>query len=160
MQVVAYSDYLKRNPPAKVRAIKELADSMGLSTHTDWGRASNATIAKYGRRLVELDQTWPRASVQDYVDHIDYAIEKMGIDHVGVGSDFYTGGGAASGGIAGWMDASEMPNVTRELLRRGYSEAEIAKIWGSNLLRVWSEVERVAEDIQAGNSNPAGDALE
>lgn len=144
VQIVAYSNYLRLDSPEKTAAIKAIAVSMGLATHTDWGRASNATLAEYGRRLVELDARWPRASVQEFVDHIDYAVSLMGIDHVGIGSDFYAGGGAASGGIAGWMDAAEAPNVSAELVRRGYSAEDISKIWGRNLLRVWREVERVA----------------
>jgi len=78
----------------------------------------------------------PGASVSDYVDHIDYAVRIMGIDHVGIASDFDGGGG-----ITGWKDASETPAVTAELERRGYSEADIAKIWGGNLLRVMEAVE-------------------
>lgn len=144
VQIVAYSSYLRPDPPEKAAAIKAVAASMGLATHTDWGRASNPKLAEYGRRLVELDARWPRASVQEFVDHIDYAVSLMGIDHVGIGSDFYAGGGAASGGIAGWMDASEAPNITAELVRRGYSEEDISKIWGGNLMRVWREVEHVA----------------
>lgn len=145
LQVVAYSHYIKLHSTEKAEAIRQLAESMDLATHTDWGEASNAKIASYGARLIELDKRWPRANVQDFVDHIDHAVALMGIDHVGIGSDFYTGGGAPSGGLAGWMDATETPNVTLELIRRGYSEDEIAKIWGGNLLRVWAEVERAAQ---------------
>ena len=144
IQIVAYSHYIKLHSKEKAVAIRQLAESMGLATHTDWGNASDAKIAAYGRRLTELDEKWPRATVQDFVDHIEYAVTLMGIDHVGIGSDFYAGGGASSGGLKGWMDATEAPNVTRELLRRGYSEEEIAKIWGGNLLRVWTEVEQFA----------------
>jgi membrane dipeptidase len=78
-------------------------------------------------------------TVSDLVDHVDYAVQRIGIDHVGIASDFDGGGG-----VAGWNDASETPNVTAELLRRGYSEADIAKLWGENLLRVWREARRVA----------------
>ena len=80
------------------------------------------------------------ATVGDYVDHVDHAVKVAGIDHVGIGSDFDGGGG-----ITGFNDHSEAPNVTVELLRRGYSEPEIEKIWGGNLLRVWEHVEEVAE---------------
>lgn len=149
LQVVAYSHYIRLHSPEKAAAIRQLSESMGLSTHTQWGEASNAKIAAYGTRLTELDEKWPRASVQDFVDHIDYAVALMGIDHVGIGSDFYTGGGAPSGGLAGWMDATQTPNVTLELIRRGYSEEEIEKIWGGNLLRVWAEVEQLAQRSQS-----------
>jgi microsomal dipeptidase-like Zn-dependent dipeptidase len=78
------------------------------------------------------------------VNHIDYAVELIGIDHVGISSDFDGGGG-----VTGWRDASETFNVTLELVRRGYSEDDIRALWGGNLLRVWRDVERVAEEMQA-----------
>ena len=81
----------------------------------------------------------------DFVNHIDYLVKLIGIDHVGVSSDFDGGGG-----VDGWNDASETFNVTLELVRRGYTEEQIGKIWSGNLLRVWSEVERVAKGIQDG----------
>ena len=83
------------------------------------------------------------ASVADLVDHIDYAVNLIGIDHVGISSDFDGGGG-----IVGWNDATETPNVTRELVERGYSEQDIAKLWGGNLLRVWRQVETIASELQ------------
>lgn len=78
-------------------------------------------------------------TVSDLVDHIDYAVDLIGMDHVGISSDF--GGG---GGIEGWNDAIETPNVTAELVSRGYSAEEIDQLWSGNLVRVWKEVERVA----------------
>ena len=86
-----------------------------------------------------LDDRYPDATVSDFADHIDYAVRLIGIDHVGISSDFDGGGG-----IVGWNDAGETLNITVELVRRGYSEAEIAKLWGGNLLRVLREVESVA----------------
>ncbi len=83
-------------------------------------------------------------NVADLVDHIDYAVNLIGIDHVGISSDFDGGGG-----ISGWNDASETPNVTRELVGRGYSEEDIAKLWSGNLLRVWRQVEAVADEMPA-----------
>ena len=83
------------------------------------------------------------ATVKDYVDHIDYAVKLIGIDHVGVASDFDGGGG-----VQGFNSAADAVNVTAELLRRGYTEDQIAKIWGGNLLRVWSDVEKVAKTFR------------
>jgi microsomal dipeptidase-like Zn-dependent dipeptidase len=80
----------------------------------------------------------------DFVDHIDYVVKLIGIDHVGIGTDFDGGGG-----VPGFNDATEAMNVTVELVRRGYSEDDIAKIWGGNLLRVWREADRVAAEMQA-----------
>lgn len=78
-------------------------------------------------------------TVADFVDHIDYMVDLIGIDHVGISSDFDGGGG-----VTGWSDASETQNVTLELVKRGYSEEDIAKLWGENLLRVLDEVEAVS----------------
>ena len=90
------------------------------------------------------DENAPEAvSVKDFVDHIDYMVELIGIDHVGISSDFDGGGG-----IHGWRDASETENVTRELLERGYAEVDIKKLWGLNLLRVLDEVQAVAQKLQ------------
>ncbi len=78
------------------------------------------------------------------VDYIDYMVEKIGIDHVGISSDFDGGGG-----IVGWNDASETMNVTSALRERGYRESEIQKLWGGNLLRVLDEVQEIAANLQA-----------
>jgi membrane dipeptidase len=82
----------------------------------------------------------PRANVKDFVNHIDYAVKLIGIDHVGISSDFDGGGG-----IDGWNSAAEALNVTLELVRRGYNEQQIGKLWSGNLLRVWSEVEKISK---------------
>jgi membrane dipeptidase len=96
--------------------------------------------------MAEIDQKFPappRATVKDFVDHIDYAVKKIGIDHVGISSDFDGGGG-----VDGWNGAEETFNVTLELVRRGYSEDQIAKIWSGNLLRVMDQVAKVAQQLQ------------
>ena len=102
--------------------------------------------AEAQKRLDEINVKFPpppRATVKDFVDHIDYISKKIGIDHVGISSDFDGGGG-----IDGWNDASETFNVTLELVRRGYTEDQIAKIWSGNLLRVMEEVRQVAVKLQ------------
>ena len=86
----------------------------------------------------------PPPNMNDFMDHIDYMVEKIGIDHVGISSDFDGGGG-----IVGWNDASETMNVTSALRERGYSESEIEKLWGGNLLRVLDEVQEIAANLQA-----------
>ena len=104
--------------------------------------------AEYDRRLGVINEKWPaatRATVKDFVDHIDYAVKLIGIDHIGISSDFDGGGG-----ITGWNSAAETFNVTLEMVRRGYTEEQIGKIWSGNLLRVWGEVEKVAKQIQSG----------
>jgi membrane dipeptidase len=84
-----------------------------------------------------------RANGKDFVNHIDYAVKLIGIDHVGISSDFDGGGG-----IDGWNSAAEAFNVTLELVRRGYTAERIGKLWSGNLLRVWGEVEKVAPKLQ------------
>lgn len=83
------------------------------------------------------------ATLKDFVDHIDHAVNLIGIDHVGISSDFDGGGG-----VIGWNDATETFAVTLELIRRGYTEAQIEKLWGENLLRVMGEAERIARELQ------------
>jgi len=95
---------------------------------------------------LEVVPVAPPVDVADFVDHIDYLVDLIGIDHVGISSDFDGGGG-----VSGWNDASDTFNVTLELVRRGYSEEEIGKMWSGNLLRVLDEVQRVAAEIQEGN---------
>jgi len=86
----------------------------------------------------------PPVDVSDFVDHIDYMVNLLGIDYVGISGDFDGGGG-----VTGWVDAAETFNVTLELVRRGYTEEDIAKIWGGNVLRVLDDVQRIAAQIQA-----------
>jgi len=81
--------------------------------------------------------------VKELVDHIDHVKNLVGVDYVGIGSDFDGGGG-----LRDCADVSQFPNITMELLRRGYTEKEIRKIWGGNLIRVFREVEKVAMEIQ------------
>ncbi len=109
---------------------------------------SPARRAEYDRRLADIDARMPAdppGNLKDFVDNIDYAVKLIGVDHVGISSDFDGGGG-----VVGWNDASETFNVTLELVRRGYTEEEISKIWSGNLLRVMEQVEQVAQKIQAG----------
>ncbi len=86
----------------------------------------------------------PDVNVKDLVDQIDYLVKKIGIDHVGIASDFDGGGG-----IEGWDSAAETFNVTLELVRRGYTKKQIEKLWSGNLLRVLDEVQKIAKKMQA-----------
>ncbi len=145
MQTVALGGFVKVDLPEKTEALAALREELGI---TGFGGAALRNLsaqqrAEYDRRREALDERWPPANLQDYVDHIDHAVQLIGIDHVGISSDFDGGGG-----IVGWEDASQTPNVTLELVRRGYSEEDITKLWGGNLMRVWREVERVAAELQ------------
>ena len=157
VQIVAFSSYVKTpSPPSpeRQRAIAALRADFGLPAAGGGGgggggggRAGFQSLtpekrAEYQQRMAAVDSQFPpppRATVKDFVDHIDYAVKLIGIDHVGISSDFDGGGG-----VEGWSDASETFNVTLELVRRGYTEEQIAKIWSGNTLRVMRAVEKVA----------------
>jgi membrane dipeptidase len=148
IQTVAFDGYVKIKPPdspERAAAIAKLRVEMGLQG----GPASqtDATRSQFRARMTEIDQQFPpapMATVADFVNHIDYLVKKIGIDHVGISSDFDGGGG-----VAGWNGADETFNVTLELVKRGYSEEHIGKLWSGNLLRVMDDVQRVAREIQA-----------
>lgn len=112
----------------------------------------DATRTRFQAKLDEVNAKYPapaparRASVKDFVNHIDYAVKLIGIDHVGISSDFDGGGG-----IDGFNCAPESINVTIELVRRGYTEEQIAKLWSGNLLRVMERAEQVAKELQKGS---------
>ncbi len=141
VQIVAFDGYVMVASKEKQAAIQELRDNAPFES---WATATPEQRDAYREARAKVNDEYPGATVEDFVNHIDYAVELIGIDHVGISSDFDGGGG-----VTGWRDASETFNVTLELVRRGYSEAEIKKLWGGNLLRVWRDVERVAEKMQA-----------
>jgi membrane dipeptidase len=157
IQTVAFSSYLnteKHNARNEyMQAIrKRLARERGLEWYdrSEFRNLDANTIAEFigyyreivdeADELVANDLNAPTGvTVADFVDHIDYMVNLIGIDHVGISSDFDGGGG-----IGGWQDASETYNVTLELVKRGYSEEDIQKLWGENLLRVLDEVQAVS----------------
>jgi membrane dipeptidase len=145
------------DPPCQVEDPRRSAAEAVIPPLADRGDANSAALsslppgrrAEYEQRLAALQAAHPvppRASVKDYVDHIDYAVKLIGLEHVGISSDFDGGGG-----IDGWNSAAETFNVTLELVRRGYTEPQIAKLWSGNLLRVWGEVEATARRLQAAS---------
>jgi membrane dipeptidase len=144
VQVVAYDPYLKAQPEEQATAVRALRERVGLGPDMPPRALAPDKLAEYEQGMAEIHAKWPPASVADLVDHIDYAVKLIGVDHVGISSDF--GGG---GGVTGWSDASETGNVTAELRARGYSDEDIRKIWGGNLLRVWRAVEQKAAELSA-----------
>jgi membrane dipeptidase len=140
VQIVAFDAYDRYQPPEQLAAMQDLRDRLGLKREVNINSLPDDQRIAYLRGVKQIQNRWPPATVDDLVDHIDYAVSLIGIDHVGISSDF--GGG---GGVIGWSDASETGNVTRELLSRGYSKEDIRKLWGGNLLRVWGEVEKAAK---------------
>lgn len=141
VQIVAFETYVTSHPPERAEAMAALRDRLDLEQPVDPDTLPADKRTEFLRRVGEINERFPPASIDDLVDHIDYAVELIGIDHVGISSDF--GGG---GGIVGWTNAAETPNVTAELVSRGYTAREIEKLWSGNLLRVWREAERLAEE--------------
>lgn len=141
VQAVALGEFVRADPPEKQAALLAAREELGITRGTRSITAEQR--AAWLAKRAELDAKWPPAGVREYVDHIDHMVRLIGIDHVGISSDFDGGGG-----VVGWADASESANVTIELVRRGYSEEEIRKLWGGNLLRVWREVARVAAELR------------
>ncbi|HSK20962.1 MAG TPA: dipeptidase [Longimicrobiales bacterium] len=143
MQTVAFAGYVKEQPPERQQAMQALRQELGIAGgRGGMQNLDDATRARYQKGMAEIESRWPSAAVTDFVDHIDYAVKLIGVDHVGISSDFDGGGG-----VTGWDSAAETFNITLELVRRGYSEDDIRKLWGGNLLRVWRENERVAREI-------------
>jgi len=159
IQMVAYGGFLKitkPDSPERVAALAVLQKEYDLPEIKGPGQRARLQAAlktwpderrkQYENKLGELDTSYPGdvpATLNDFVDHIDYAVNLLGIDHVGISSDFDGGGG-----VTGWNDASETFNVTLELVRHGYTEAQIEKLWGGNLLRVMEAVEQIARQLQ------------
>jgi membrane dipeptidase len=138
-QMVAYRSYVAAIDEEMAEASGALRERLGLTSGAAFGAASAATLEEYATEIGKLRDTLPDVTLAQFADHIDHAVAVAGIDHVGLSGDFDGGGG-----VQGWDDASETFNVTMELLGRGYSEADLAKMWGGNVLRVMREVEGAA----------------
>jgi membrane dipeptidase len=159
IQIVAYGGFVKTtksDSPNRSAALAAARKEFNLPELTGPGQRarfqstlkelSDQRRTEYETKLAEIDKQYPgdpAPNLKDFVDHIDYAVKLIGIDHVGISSDFDGGGG-----IAGWNDASETFNVTLELVRRGYTAEQIEKLWSGNLLRVMDEVQRAAQQLQ------------
>jgi membrane dipeptidase len=122
-------------------AVRELNEADRVAYDS---RMAEINLLAGPRIASEVDQLAAPVDVKDFVDHIDYMVNLIGIEHVGISSDFDGGGG-----VTGWNDASETFNVTLELVRRAYTEEQIAALWSGNLLRVLDDVQRIAADIQS-----------
>jgi len=142
VQICFVSSFVKEqlSNPERDAAIEALREKYGSRRNIQ----DEATRAKVMEEYREIYETYPgeRTTLQELVNHIDHVVELIGVDFVGIGTDFDGGGG-----VEGCNDVSEMPNVTEELLRRGYSEEDIQKIWGGNIMRVLSRVIEVSESI-------------
>jgi len=143
IQIVAFDSYVKLVPGEKTAALAALRSEFGIRSGNGVATMSATEQTAYEAGLAEIDATWPRSNVDEFVDHIDYAVNLIGIDHVGISSDF--GGG---GGVDGWDSAGETLNVTLELVRRGYNEEDIAKLWSGNVLRILAEAEAISRQLR------------
>ena len=156
IQLVAFNSYVKCDPKRdaernqiRTDAIAALRSEFGITGTTQAQVTAQVDALPTEKKNAYLERQEVIISrrtlgdvpvtVADYVSHIDYVVKMIGIDHVGISSDFDGGGG-----VVGWRSASETFNVTLELVRRGYTEEQIAKIWGGNLLRVMERVEQAS----------------
>jgi membrane dipeptidase len=138
IQICLLDDYIKDPDTTTVRYKKQQELRARYARIETMSEEEKQQLREEWRNL---GKNYPKKlpTVADCVDHIDYVKNLVGIDYVGIGSDFDGGGG-----IDGCADVSEMPNITAEMLKRGYSEEEIAKVWGGNFFRVFQEVEKKA----------------
>jgi membrane dipeptidase len=139
VHVATVRGYLGEFSPEYLEARSALVAELNLDTPEGRNAATQETIDTYYRREAELPKLYGDITVSDMADHIDHIVDVAGIDHVGIGTDFDGGGG-----VGGWSNAAESQALTEELLRRGYSEAHIAKIWSGNFLRVMRAAEAAA----------------
>ena len=124
--IFALSDHPRNLDDAQLDALRDVGGMVNITA-----------VSGFLRRRARPEEV----TVKDYVDHVDYAVNRIGLAHVGISSDFDGGGG-----FSGWMDIGESQHLTAELLARGYDRAAIAALWGGNFLRVL----RRAEDIATG----------
>jgi len=140
VHLVAYTGFLKLDPArneAENALEKKTARQAG---DAEFDSAKHEYLPAHQEGLKRLDREHPLATLDDYLDHIQHAVNVAGIDHVGLASDFDGGGG-----IQGWHDASQTRNVTAGLRKRGFTDPQISQLWSGNLLRVWRDVESTAK---------------
>ncbi len=153
VQVVGFSAYLRplsQPTQDKLNALRARFDLPPLPNLAMALMPGDAIIAawpeqrfgQYASALYAILDEEPKATLKDLGDAIDYTVRKIGIDHVGIASDFNDGGG-----LQGWENVGDVRNITAELIQRGYSEADIAKLWGGNFLRVWDQVQKAAKPL-------------
>ncbi|WP_426111218.1 pyoverdine-tailoring dipeptidase-like protein PvdM [Pseudomonas sp. DSP3-2-2] len=153
VQIVGFPAYLKPLSQASQDKLNDLRARFDLPPLPNLAMAlmpgdpviaawSEQKFGQYASGLYAILDDEPKAGLKDLGDAIDYTVRKIGIDHVGIASDFNEGGG-----LKGWKDVSETRNVTAELLQRGYSETDIAKLWGGNFMRVWQQVQDAAKPL-------------
>ncbi|MGH6616875.1 dipeptidase [Sphingomonas sp.] len=127
----AFSAYLRARSPETLKAVAALQAEYGLSPTSGVTLSADKQV-EYDHRYHDIVGKEPKAGIDNLIDTVDYAVKRIGIDHVALSSDFNHGGG-----VTGWSDVGETANVTAALKRRGYTPAQIDKLWSGNVLRVW-----------------------
>jgi membrane dipeptidase len=139
VNVIFYPEHLEPGwSEKKKRVDAAIAPEVQRASEEEEGDAAHKKLARDRVRRDEFAKQLPAVSVLRLVDHIDHVVKLVGIDHVGIGSDF----DGVQSTLSDLKDVSELPNLTRELLHRGYSESDIEKILGGNMLRVMEAVDR------------------
>lgn len=142
VQLCILSDYVKALPrnPVRDSAFKALRVK-----YRNYEGLTDDEMKSARREYYENDRKFPaqKATIADAVDHIDYMVKLIGIEHVGIGTDFDGGGG-----LADCPDVSFLYGITEELVKRGYSDSDVALIWGGNLFRVMDQVDAYAQATQ------------
>ena len=140
IQICLLDDYIKEleQNQERIKAMEELEDQRQAFIR---GELNPDEVQELFANFMKVNQQYPKnkPTIADAVDHIDYVVQTIGINHVGIGSDFDGGGG-----LKGLEDVSQIAKITQELLNRNYSLAQIEKIWGGNLMRVFAEVQAKA----------------
>ena len=148
VQVALLGDFIKEMEQTQERetALEELKEEASALFR---GELSQDEQKKVMEKMHKIDEQYPknRPTLADAIDHVDHVVQVIGIEHVGIGSDF--DGGC---GLVGIDYVSEIPNITKELLARGYTEDEIRQLWGGNLMRVFNQVIQVAEELQTSKN--------
>jgi len=141
VHVPPFNTYIAPRPPEFIARLGKIRADFGLAPqfHGVLDDAQRLEAAARGDYMSKALASVPRATIEDYLNHIDYVVKKIGVDHVGIGTDFDHGAG-----VIGFKDPSEAPNVTKGLLQRGYSAENIAKIWSGNFMRVFKAAEAAA----------------
>lgn len=151
VHIVGFPAYLKPFSAKTLAKVNELRRRFDLPDVRNLSQASmpgdpalsiwpEQAFGEYATALYAILEQEPKATLKDLGDAIDYTVRMIGIDHVGISSDFNHGGG-----LVGWEHVGDNRNVTTELMQRGYSDEDIAKLWGGNFLRVWEQVQQNAE---------------
>lgn len=150
VHAVAFSNYLKNSPERLEEYKKQILEPFGLTYlgGDPKEKLSETDYRKYRENYLQFsNSSWKYATLDDYLDSIDYIVKRIGAEHVGIASDFNHGGG-----VAGYSHVGEARNITLGLQKRGYSEADIRKLWGRNFFFLLDKIEKDSKNNPWGVS--------